>query len=198
MFIVANGAPNASAERQRSASSARVPIGISGLWVAVQCQRYRRWVFVSDLGHFLGLPDDAPGPAMRMAEQLSADRAGRDGQCCGLWLGEALPCMRPPGHRACSGTIEVARIDVPPSIYWRCTSCGDDGVIRGWEQSPFDLRCGPGAKDGEGIVVVVDAGVAATLRSLMLLDIASERLVFRAGVTERGVTLAGDGDDFQD
>jgi hypothetical protein len=58
-------------------------------------------------------------------------------------------------------------------------------VISGWEHSPFDLRPGAGDKDGEDIVVV-DAGVVATLRSLMLLDMASERLVFRAGAAEGG------------
>lgn len=155
-------------------------------------------MFVSDLRHFLDMPDDAPGPAMRIAEQLSLITQAATAGVAGVGWVSALPCMRRPGHRACPGTIEVARTDVPPSIHWRCTSCGDDGVISGWEQSPFDLRCGPGAKDGEEIVVVVDAGVAATLRSLMLVDIASERLVFRAGATERGVKLAGDEDDFEE
>jgi hypothetical protein len=31
-----------------------------------------RAVFVSDLRHFLGMPEDAPGPAKRMAEQLTS------------------------------------------------------------------------------------------------------------------------------
>ncbi|MDA8311944.1 MAG: hypothetical protein M0Z46_15310 [Actinomycetota bacterium] len=33
-------------------------------------------MFVSDLRHFLDLPDDAPGPARKMAEQLGNRRAG--------------------------------------------------------------------------------------------------------------------------
>jgi hypothetical protein len=101
-------------------------------------------VFVSDLRHFLDLPDDAPGPAIRMAEQLSLITRAATAGVAGIGWVSALPCMRRPGHRACPGTIETFRTDLPPSIHWRCTSCDDDGVISGWEQSPFDLRPGPG------------------------------------------------------
>ena len=45
------------------------------------------------------------------------------------------------------------------------------------------------------VVVVVDLYAAATLRSLMLLDTPSERLVFRARACEGGVTLAGSEDE---
>lgn len=41
----------------------------------------------------------------------------------------------------------MVRLDVPPSIEWWCSACGDDGVVSGWEGSPFDLR-GPSSHAG--------------------------------------------------
>lgn len=51
-----------------------------------------------------------------------------------------IPCSRRPGRRPCPGLIEVVRLDVPASIEWWCPVCGDEGVVSGWEGSPFDLR----------------------------------------------------------
>ncbi len=72
-------------------------------------------------------------------------------------------------------------------------------MISGWERSPFDLRprsTDPGPTDV--LRVVIPAEVAATLRTLMVVDSASERLVFRARVSEEGIVLAGDEDALDD
>jgi hypothetical protein len=77
------------------------------------------------------MPEDVPVPARRMAEHLTlivcAATAGQGGQ---PWV-SALPCPRRPGRRPCAGHFALYRADVPPSIEWRCTACGDDGVISG-------------------------------------------------------------------
>jgi hypothetical protein len=88
---------------------------------------------------------------------------------------------------------------VPPSVRWRCTSCDDDGVISGWEQSPFDLRSRRTDNDGgELLHVEIDDDVATTLRGLMLLDTTSERLVFRARPAATGIMLTGSADDLDE
>ncbi len=134
-----------------------------------------------------------------MAEHLTLIvRAATAGDPGRAWI-SALPCGRRPDRRPCRGHLRVLRTDVPPSIEWRCTSCGDDGVISGWERSPFDLR--PRSIDPrptETVRVMIPAEVAATLRGLMLLDTASERLVFRARVADEGVVLSGDEDHFDE
>ena len=134
-----------------------------------------------------------------MAEHLTLIvRAATAGDPGRAWI-SALTCGRRPDRRACPGHLSVLRTDVPPSIEWRCTSCGDDGLISGWERSPFDLR--PRSIDShptEAVRAVIPAEVAATLRGLMLLDTASERLVFRAGAADEGVVLSGDQDDFDE
>ena len=91
------------------------------------------------------------------------------------------------------------RSDVPPSIEWWCTECGDEGVISGWERSPFDLRPRrPTLVSAPAVHVIVPPEVAATLRSLLLLDTACERLVFRARHTDEGVLLAADDEDLEE
>jgi hypothetical protein len=72
-------------------------------------------------------------------------------------------------------------------------------VISGWERSAFDLR--PHSSDHrpvEAVRAVISSEVAATLRSLMLLDAATERLVFRARVADDGIVLTGDHDDLEE
>jgi hypothetical protein len=94
----------------------------------------------------------------------------------------------------------VLRIDVPPSIEWQCTSCGDEGVVSGWEHSPVDLRrrTTDSAHPNDDVEVLIDAPIAATLRSLMLIDSTSERLVFRARPSEHGIILGGNEDDLDE
>ena len=147
-------------------------------------------MFVSDLRQFLDLPDDVPGPARRMAEHLTLIvRAATSGDSGLTWV-SALRCNRRPKHVACLGHLALRRTDVPASIAWRCTSCDDEGIISGWEGSPFDLRLRSGDPvPTTGVQIVVSSEVAGTLRSLMLFDTASERLVFRAEVVGEDVIV---------
>ncbi|MGZ5365615.1 MAG: hypothetical protein ACXWD5_16105, partial [Mycobacterium sp.] len=114
-------------------------------------------MYVTDLRHFLDLPATSPGPARRMAEHLTS--VVRAATACdpGLRWVSALPCRRRPGRRACPGFTEVLRSDIPASIAWRCACCGDEGVISGWEGSPFDLRTG---RIDHGAGDVIRAGVS--------------------------------------
>lgn len=156
-------------------------------------------MFVSDLRHFLDLPADVPGPARRMAEQLSLIVRAATAGGSGLTWVSALTCNRRPGHVACPGHLAVRRTDVPASIAWWCTSCDDEGVISGWEGSPFDLRLrGSDPVPTTGVRVVVSAEVARMLRSPLLCDATSERLVFRAEVLDGETVLTCDEDDLEE
>jgi len=56
-------------------------------------------MFVSDLRHFLDLPDDVAAPARRMAERLTLIvPAATAGSSDAEWV-SALPSDRRPGHR---------------------------------------------------------------------------------------------------
>jgi hypothetical protein len=157
-------------------------------------------MFVSDLRHFLDLPDDVPMPARRMAEHLgSVVRAATSTKAGSTWE-TALTCRRRPGNRPCPGHIAVFRADLPAPIEWKCTSCGDEGVISGWQDSYFDLRTPRSgiAKHTETSDILLTEEVAVVLRDLRLLDSACERLVFGARASAAGIVLAASQEDLDE
>jgi DNA-binding protein YbaB len=156
-------------------------------------------MFVSDLRHFLDLPDDTPGPARRMAEHLASVVRAATAAKAGTPWESALRCQRRPRRRACGGHIAVFRADLPAPIEWQCTACGDDGVISGWEDSYFDLR-DPRSEPAEVVQVeiVISDEVAAALRDLTYVDTDGERTVFRARACDGSVVITGDRDDIDD
>jgi hypothetical protein len=136
-------------------------------------------MLVTDLRHFLDLPDDTPGPARRLAAHLSdIVRAATTGDAGIVWP-SALPCRRRPAHRPCRGRVIVSRSEPDAFIRWQCSDCGDEGVISGWEDSPFDLRRRELTLAPTVNEVVLPDEVAAALRELQLLDTHCERVVFR-------------------
>ena len=138
-------------------------------------------MFVSDLRHFLDMPEDAPDPAVQMGEQLCAVVRAATARPAGTVWTTALPCRRRPGRRPCSGRKTIFRADLPAPIEWRCSSCGDEGVISGWEGSYCDLRQPrPQARGQDKGEVLISGEMAASLRGLGLLDTDCERLVFAA------------------
>ena len=61
--------------------------------------RHQPTMLVTDLHHFLDLPEDAPGPARRLAQHLgNIVRAATAGGAGAPWM-TALPCRRRPAHR---------------------------------------------------------------------------------------------------
>ena len=157
-----------------------------------------RFVFVSDLAHFLDLPDTVPGPARKMAEQLTSIVRAATVRTGGVEWVTALGCGRRPGRQRCSGHLVVRRLDIPAEIWWACSDCDDDGVIRGWERSPFDLRGVEQPRvDGRVDVVVPDED-AALLRSVMLADAVTEALVYGAAWSPSGAVLTGTFNEFDE
>jgi hypothetical protein len=162
--------------------------------VAVQS----RDVLVTDLHHFLDLPQDTPGPARRLAEHLSnIVRAATAGDAGTAWE-SALPCRRRPANRRCPGRMTVLRTEPGTPIRWQCSVCDDEGVISHWEDSPFDLcRQRLTLADAVNEIVIPDE-VAAALRELRLLDTDCERLVFRIRPHNDSAILAATDDDLDE
>jgi hypothetical protein len=122
-------------------------------------------MMVTDLNHVPGMGDDAPRPARRLTEHLTAIvRAATAAERAGEWWTSAIPCRRRPGRRACLGRIAILRDQPPVPIHWRCSNCTDEGTISNWEESPYDLRRrGLSAVDEIHEVVVGDE-IAASLQ----------------------------------
>ena len=99
--------------------------------------------WVTDMRHYLdgsGGMVDRPGPALNLALFLRS---------IATWVttGRSVPdprtnvaCRRSPGRRRCSGEIVASFEADGETIAWHCPVCGDNGVTRGWEGTPWDRR----------------------------------------------------------
>lgn len=156
-------------------------------------------MFVSDLRHYLDMPEDVPGPALKMAEHLGFVVKAATAAKAGTSWETALTCRRRPGNRPCPGHIVVFRPDLPARIDWRCSICGDEGIISGWESSYFDLRR-PRSQRSESSVseVPVTNELCASLRDLRLLDTDRERVVFGARASTTGIVLLASEEDLDE
>jgi hypothetical protein len=155
-------------------------------------------MMVTDLHHFLDLPADTPGPARRLAEQLSLIvRAATAGDAGSAWE-SALPCPRRPANRRCPGRIIVLRTEPPAPIRWQCSVCPDQGLISNWADSPYDLRPRRLTLTDPVNQIVISEEVAAALRELRLLDADCERLVFRIRAHNDGAVLPATDDDLEE
>jgi hypothetical protein len=112
-----------------------------------------------------------------------------------------LPEARAAGYTGSARNFRrlVFRPDLPAIIDWRCSACGDEGVISGWEGSYFDLRRprSQGTDSSVSEVPVTDE-VCATLRDLRLLDSDCERLVFGVRATTTGIVLVASEEDLEE
>jgi hypothetical protein len=155
-------------------------------------------VFVSDLRHFLDMPDEAPAPAKRLSLHLTAIVHTASARPSGNGARSAISCIRRPGHRPCDGFIMVFR-RTNGEIAWSCDTCGDEGVIHGWEGSPVDLSaCDDSYAGGDPITLLVARELFEVIRSVSLLDDACELLVARAEGSRAGVVLTGRADALEE
>ena len=77
-------------------------------------------------------------------------------------------------------------------IAWSCDTCGDEGVISGWEGSPTDCSGVNDSYAGGGeLVLLVARELYELIRGVLLLDDACKLLVARAEGTAAGVVLSG-------
>ncbi len=147
-------------------------------------------MLVSDLRHFLDLPDHTPAPALRLADHLrDIVRAATAGEQGAGWV-SALPCRRRPGNRRCQGRIRVQRTDGRAPIGWECTACGDQGSVSGWQDTPYDLTDGRGVSAGTALDISVSDDVLASLRETLLLDTDCERVVYGARTDRARIVLS--------
>jgi hypothetical protein len=57
-----------------------------------------------------------------------------------------VPCRRRPGRRRCRGELIAELERAKGYIVWHCPFCGDNGVIHGWEDTPWDRLGSLGAE----------------------------------------------------
>lgn len=149
----------------------------------------------ADVTHFDETDPEVHPAAWKLAEHIRGVIRAATAIPTGYTLESALPCRRRPGHRKCPGWIRVDRQDIPPYVNWECSNCQDSGLVRNWEDSPYDLRP-PRRLDEPGLLSIqLTDDEHAELRRLELLDLDSERVVWSAYRDGGRLLLVGTEDD---
>ena len=99
--------------------------------------------YITDMTH---LPDPLdpdpriPEPARRLTEYLGSIIEKASLFLPERWEETNMRCRRRPGRQQCPGRIHV-RIgkEDPPEIRWECPRCEENGIIRNWQGSAWDL-----------------------------------------------------------
>ena len=101
--------------------------------------------WITDMRHFLdseGFVIQEPRPARLLAEHFCSivEAVTRRQVRQQDWV-TGVQCRRRPGRKACAGKI-IAGMDQqdPTTIVWSCPLCGDNGYIRGWQETQWDKR----------------------------------------------------------
>lgn len=96
--------------------------------------------WVVDMRHYLDeetgdLPQHLPSRILNLALFLGSIVAWvTDHLPEGDWHTN-VPCRRSPGRKRCLGEIIAELNRASGYIEWRCTVCGDNGIIHGWEET---------------------------------------------------------------
>lgn len=106
---------------------------------------------VADLGPF-GVT--APAPGRRRTTRRLVELLGEVVRCAsaspaGVVVDTPVRCPRRPAGHACQGWLWVVRSEVPKAIRWGCGACADGGVVRNWQDTPYDLAPAPRDADRE-------------------------------------------------
>lgn len=146
--------------------------------------------WITDMQHFTAVLDpsaDLPGPARHLGEYL-----GRIVQAATAWyvdqpLPSLIQCRRRPGRQRCPGRVHLVRTE-KEEILWECESCGDNGVIRGWKGTPWDLS---EPEEVAEFVAVIPAEVYAAVAQISDLPRPALRVIVAAAVEREGALLTG-------
>lgn len=98
--------------------------------------------WIADLTHFLdGTGRIAPekGPARRIAEYFASIVAMVSRPELVTPSEYRVRCRRRPGRKPCSGYIEADLDFETEDVAWWCPVCGDNGYIRNWKGTVWDL-----------------------------------------------------------
>jgi hypothetical protein len=81
-------------------------------------------------------------------------------------------------------------------VEWRCPVCHDQGTIGSWRGSPFDLSAVRDRGNRPTLTVLVSEEEYDVIRTSLLPDPESARIVYGATPVAQGIVLNATADDF--
>ena len=97
-----------------------------------------RWIV--NMTHYLdprGQPIEADTPARRLADYFGSIVSAVTPQEWGVPTDSGVACRRRPRRKPCPGRIFAVLYPESKEIHWHCPCCNDQGIISGWEKTPW-------------------------------------------------------------
>ena len=154
--------------------------------------------WIVNMTHFVsesGSVADMPPPVMRKAMFFGSIVSAATVSLPGELVETALRCRRRPGRKPCPGHLVVRLQEVPPEIGWSCSQCDDNGRIRNWRGTMWDLSRPGAAADEKRYEVPLTDDEYKALRDAVAFDQDALRIVFGAVAIGRGIVISGGFDD---
>lgn len=105
-----------------------------------------RPTYVTNMRHYLdedhNIAESLPGPALSLALFLGSIVGWVSAHQQNPRPRTNVPCRRSPARQRCTGTVHACFGDDGSTISWECPICCDQGIIHGWEDTPWDRRRG--------------------------------------------------------
>jgi hypothetical protein len=153
--------------------------------------------YVTDLTHFLdanGLPPvEAPRPLLKVLAFLGSIVQAGSSHPVGVQVSSAVPCRRWFCSRL-SLTIVNGR---DGTIRWDCPECGENGYLRKWQGSDYDLSAAVEPDAGLRVGILVTPEEHKVLRGIMTGSSEEEAIIAGGIATAQGVRIAGRPEDFE-
>ena len=158
--------------------------------------------FIADMRHFMEQDPgkELPGPAVRIRRFLGRIIEASTVATPGLLTQTGSRCRRRPGHKPCSGSLQVMLTELPAQIRWLCPSCGDNGIITHWRGTPWDMSPGAvPAATGDPLADLLLTGMEhRALQQIEILDQQTRDVVNQARETSAGVLVRGTEEQMED
>lgn len=148
--------------------------------------------FIADMRQFT---DPEPGeeltaPAVRIRKFLGQIIGNGTTATPGRLTSTKTRCRRRPGHKACSGRIDVMLTEVPAQIRWVCPECGDNGIVTHWQGTPWDLTPRSRSEPEPPRVDIVLTGMEhRAIQKIDILDQPTREVVDAARETADGMVI---------
>jgi hypothetical protein len=98
-------------------------------------------MWVINIQHWLNETKSGPAvPQLRLkVKKLSEIITYATSGAAGIPTESNPKCWRRPKRKPCKGELDVKLDQASGQIHWRCGTCGDEGVVSGWEGLIWDM-----------------------------------------------------------
>lgn len=158
-------------------------------------------IYITDMTHFEEIPSGSSyEPARKIAQFFGAIVSAASVSPENRLIDSALSCRRRPGRKPCPGHLQIYKDNKSGVITWHCTWCNDQGEIRNWEGTTWDLSTWAFGRqaDMEYHELILTEEELRELKNSFTLSPGSICLLYGAVIAHGGIVIRGTLDELEE